>query len=608
MSQQTAVIPLPVTTRVEKTRAAKSFLGHAKLIGSLTLASRILGLGREIVAGHYMGTGLVASAFTVAFTIPNLFRKLFGEGALSAAFIPLYTQSLKEDAKERDADDNTRLGDLAPSAIADSNSAFRTQHSALPSNAFAAAAVNLLCAILLSITVIGEVALGAIILFSHDMRPERLLMVKLTAVMLPYVLLICGGAFISGILQVHKRFGPPAAAPIILNACHIIVLLVGAKMMHLAATTSPEQIVVIQTKLAYGLAAAVLVAGVLQICVLLPALRRVGFHFQPVLHFWTPMIRKMLWLSLPVAIGAGVLQLSVLLDKGISMFLMAGVDNAGNAITHFHFWGHWVRYPMELGAPRRLDLAQFLYQFPLGIFAIALATAIFPHLSSDALEKDRNGFRTILRQGIEAAMWEGLPASVGLVMIRMPAIRLLFQHGQVTANDAKLIGSSVAFYAAAIWAFSVLQIVNRAYYALHDTVTPLIMAVVNILLNLIVEIPLLWWLGESAMAVGTLVSFVIQTVIMVYILDKKVGGLGLRESTRPILKMIVATAAMGLTCFGVQHLPFFPHAATRISWAMQVLVVMAVGAGVYLVMCSLLGVDMMEQLRPRKKKAGASNP
>jgi putative peptidoglycan lipid II flippase len=582
MSQQSQVLSSQPTA--PKPAHAVSFLKHAKLIGILTFASRIFGLGREIVAGHYMGTGLVASAFTVAFTIPNLFRKLFGEGALSAAFIPLYTQAVKTER-----DDNPQIDPASPDYLANANQ-------------FAAAAVNLLCAMLLAITFLGELSLFAIARHSPDMRPEGMLLTKLTAIMLPYVVLICGGAFLSGILQVHKRFGPPAAAPIILNVVHVIVLLIGAKMLHLQANTPADQVVALQTKLAYWLAASVLVAGVLQVWVLTPGLKAVGFRFQPILHFWTPAIRRMLWLSLPVAMGAGVLQLSVLLDKGIAMALMRGVDNAGHQITHFQLFGHWIRYPMALGAPRRLDLAQFLYQFPLGIFAIALATAIFPHLSSESLEKDRTRFRSALRQGIEAALWEGLPASVGLMMVRMPAIRLLFQHGQVSVQDADLIGSSLFYYAAAIWAFSVLQIVNRAYYAIHDTYTPFVMAVVNILLNLIVEIPLLWWLGESAMAVGTMVSFAVQTVIMVGMLNRKIGGLGLRQSVAPVLKMLLATAVMGLACFGVQHAPYFPHSQGRISWAVQLALIMGVGAAVYLGICSMLGLDMIAQLRPRTRR------
>src|SRR6476659_8214109 len=179
-----------------------SFLKHAKTVGLLTLVSRLLGLLREMVSAHYLGTGLVASAFTVAFTIPNLFRKLFGEGALSAAFIPLYAQSLKNDSADE-------------------------------ANAFAAAGINLLCVVLLVITLIGELALGAMILWGDRLFPDLVLTLRFTAIMLPYVLLICGGAFLSGVLQVHKRFGAPAAAPILLNVVHVIVLVIGARMLHL---------------------------------------------------------------------------------------------------------------------------------------------------------------------------------------------------------------------------------------------------------------------------------------------------------------------------------------------------------------------------------------
>jgi putative peptidoglycan lipid II flippase len=561
---------VPPHESVRAPSKAKSFLHHAKLIGFLTLISRFFGLGREIVAGHYLGTALVGSAFTVAFVVPNLFRKLFGEGALSAAFIPLYSQAVKRESAEA-------------------------------ANDFAAAAVNLLVAILLGLTIIGELIVFALLLHDSTFRPDRVLMLKLTAIMLPYVLLICGGAFLSGILQVHKRFGPPAAAPIILNACHILVLLIGAKIVGLGKNTPLDLIVAKQTTLAYWLAFAVLVAGAMQVAVLLPALRQVGFRFKFVPHFWTPAIKKMLILSLPVALGAGVLQLSVLLDKGLSMALMQGVDNAGNAVNNFHFFGHLMRFPMELGAPRRLDLAQFLYQFPLGIFAIALATAIFPGLSADALDADRDRFRGVLRHGIEASLWEGLPASIGLILVAQPAARLLFQHGQIGSHDAELIARSTMIYAGAIWAFSLLQIINRAYYAVHDTVTPLVMSVVNIVLNLVVEIPLLWThLGESGMAVGTLVSFAVQAVVMLWMLDRKIGGLELKRSAMPIAKMIFATLVMGAVCYALQHSPLYPHGAGRLVWAAQLGLMLVVGAGVYIGLCALMGVSVLQELFPRR--------
>ncbi|HEX8522352.1 MAG TPA: murein biosynthesis integral membrane protein MurJ [Tepidisphaeraceae bacterium] len=548
----------------------KSFLAHAKLIGLLTLGSRLLGLAREIVAAHYLGTGLVASAFTVAFTIPNLFRKLFGEGALSAAFIPLYSQAIKHEHHSR-------------------------------ANDFAAASVNLLCAILLAITIVGEVIIWAFLLFGSELYPDLVLTLKLTAIMLPYVLLICGGAFLSGILQVHHRFAAPAAAPIILNICHIVVLGLGGYILHLGRSMEEADAIGPQTKLAYAAASVVLVAGVMQVMVLLPGLRATGFAFKLVPHFWTPQVKRMLKLTVPVAIGAGVLQLSVLLDKGIALALMQRVDVLGHQITHFTIWDHVIRLPMESGAPRRLDVAQFLYQFPLGVFAIALATAIFPGLSADALDKDRDKFKRVLRQGIEATIWEGLPASLGLILVRDPAIRLLFQHGQISAHDADLIGQSVLFYAGAIWAFSMLQIINRAYYAIHDTFTPVIMSVINIALNLIVELPLLWWMGEPAMAVGTLVSFAVQAVVMLWMLDHRVGGLNLKRLATPTLKMLLATAVMGVALVALEHSPLYPVGNSRMTWLIQLTLLLLTGATTYLFACWLLRVDIVHHFLPRRR-------
>jgi putative peptidoglycan lipid II flippase len=553
---------------------AKSFLRHAKLIGGLTFVSRIVGLVREVVAGHYLGTGVVASAFTVAFTIPNLFRKLLGEGALSAAFIPLYAQANKRGA--------TESGEAATD--------------------FAAASVNLLALLLGAITLVGEALLFSLIATWSPDRPDQILMLKFTAVMLPYVMLVCGGAFLSAILQVHHRFGPPAFAPILLNVCHIAVVVGGAWFLGLRGRDplSPR-VVELQTQLAFALAVTVLVAGALQVAILIPALRAIGFRFRPAVNFWTPAVKKMLILSIPVALGAGVLQLSVLLDKGISYALMQGVDAAGNAVTHFDFFGSAVRFPMELGATRRLDLAQLLYQFPLGVFAIALATAIFPSLSADALDHDREGFKHVLRQGIEATLWEGLPASVGLILVAEPATRLLFQHGQITAHDATLIARSTMVYAGAIWAFSLLQIANRAYYALHDTRTPLVMSVVNIVANLLVEIPLLWWLGEAAMALGTLVSFSLQAAAMLWMLDRRVGGLELSRLARPALKMLAATLVMGAALWLVRASPLYPNGETRLVWATQLLLLLTLGGGIYLAASHAMGLETLRQLLPARR-------
>jgi putative peptidoglycan lipid II flippase len=554
-----------------------SVLRHAKLIGALTFASRVVGLAREVAAGHYLGAGVVANAFTVAFTIPNLFRKLLGEGALSAAFIPLYAQAVKRGT--------TETGE--------------------PASDFAAASINLLVMILLGITVVGEAVIAALAYAASGDRPDYVLLLRFTAVMLPYVVLVCGGAFLAAILQVHKRFGPPAFAPVVLNVCHIAVVIGGAWFLGLRGRDPlTPRVVQLQTTLAFWLAVTVLVAGALQILVLVPALRDIGFRFSPRVRAWTPAIRKMLLMSIPVALGAGVMQLSVMLDKGLSYGLMQGVDKDQNLLTHFTAFGHTIRYPLELGATRRLDLAQLLYQFPLGVFAIALATAIFPSLSADALDKDREGFKRVLREGVEATLWEGLPASLGLILVAEPATRLLFQHGQLSAHDAALIARSTQVYAGAIWAFSLLQIVNRAYYALHDTMTPLVLSAINVVVNVAIEIPLLWWLGESGMAVGTLVSFSLQALVMLWMLDRRVQGLGLAAVMRPALKMLLATGLMGLAIGYVKISPLYPKGSGRLVWTGQLLMLIVLGAAVYLAVCRALGVTTMDQMLPRRFRRG----
>jgi putative peptidoglycan lipid II flippase len=339
---------------------------------------------------------------------------------------------------------------------------------------------------------------------------------------------------------------------------------------------------------------------------LLPSLHVAGFRFRIAVAIWTPAVRRMLALTGPVAIGAGVLQIGVLMDKGIGLALAEAPGQ-----THVHPLGYAVRLPMVEGAAARLDLAQFMYQFPLGVFAIALATAIFPKLSAEATSRTGQSktavepteeFRSVLRRGIEASMFIGLPASAGMALVAWPAARLLFQHGKFTAADANWVALSTAIYSSAIWAFSLLQIVNRAYYALHDAVTPLRWVIINLLINLIVELPLLWTpLRESAMAVGTLVSFAIQSIAMLWLLNRRTGTIRLREIAPNIAKMLAATAAMSIACLVVIYSPLYPSGSGKLIWAAQLGIIMIAGAAIYFVACWLMGLDGVKQLRKSRQ-------
>ena len=557
MSQNAANIAgIPLEAPATPPATSRAFVHHARLISGLTLISRILGVIRESLAAKYFGAGIVASAFAVAFTIPNLFRKLFGEGALSAAFIPLYAQSLKND-------------------------------DAATARHFAAATVNFLIVILAALTVLSEIILYCI---AHliDLQPDRLLAVKLTAIMLPYALLVCGMAFLSAILQVHRRFGWSAATPIVLNVALILGTILGAKFWDMKSAAG-------QTKAVYFLSLFVLAAGVAQILMLLPSLRAVGFHFEFKTGFWTAPVKKMVTLSLPVAIGAGVLQVSVLLDRGISFLLAKSIDKSGNIIDGFHLFGKFIAYPMELGAAARLNWAQYLYQFPLGVFAIALATAIFPALSADALE-NKDKFAAGLRRGIRVTLWEGLPASLGLLLVARPAVQLLFERGNFTPADTLWVTRSVQMYALGIWAFSLNQILSRAFYAMHDTKTPLLMAILTLVINLVVELPLLWTrLGESAMAAGTTVSFVVQVIVMMWLLNRRLGGLGLRTIADYAWRIFAATGVMVGACSWIQKAPFFPASLGKETALLRVSILVACGAAVYFGVCWVMKIGFKEE-------------
>jgi putative peptidoglycan lipid II flippase len=407
--------------------------------------------------------------------------------------------------------------------------------------------------------------------------------------MLPYVTLVCLTALLGGILQVHHRFTAFAFTAVVLNVCLIFIIVAVAKTFDL---TDRSQ----QTLAAYWLSGGVLVAGFAQMLILFPSLRAAGFRFRIMVRCWSPAVRKLMLLMLPLAAGAGVLQLSVMLDKGIGQFMASQPGH-----ETFQLFGRTIAFPIAEGAAARLDLAQFMYQFPLGVFAIALATAIFPTLGREATNPQGEGFKAALRQGIEGSLFIGLPASIGMILVATPAVRLLFEGGRFSATSAGWVALSTAIYSGAIWAFSMLQIINRGFYSLHDAKTPLRWSAYNLVLNLVIEVPLLWTdLHESAMAVGTLASFTIQSIAMLWILDRRINGIELARSAGPVGKMLIASAAMLAACVGVRLLPGYPAGTGKMIWAAQLLTLMSVGAATYFLVCFALGLDVTRHLRRRR--------
>jgi len=468
-----------------------SLLQSARTISVLTLASRVLGLLRDVVCGYVFGVSGVWSAFTIAFQVPNLFRRLFGEGALSAASIPVLTETL------------TRQGRGAVDVLA-------------------GRLVGLLLAVLVGVCLAGEVVVAGLYWW-YRCDGDSAFTLALTALMLPYLILICAVAVLGGVQNVFGRFALPAAMSIVLNVFMIAAALTARWLV-------PENLragVVL-------LAAVVMVAGIAQVTCQWIGTRRCGLRLRPGLNVSDPAIRRIAVTMLPMIAGLGAVQINALLDALIAWwFVFEPIGPAGR--------------PERVG-PAILYFAQRLYQFPLGVFAIALATAIFPALARHAAQKDLPGLSHTLSRGIRIATFEALPCLVGLILIREPLVTTLFKRGQFAewpeATDR--VALTLCMYALGIWAYAINQLIVRAFYAVGDARTPVKISVANVALNLVLNLVLVQTLlRESGLALATSICAVIQVKVLVIWFHRRVGGLPWLEITTSVARSVAAAAVMG---------------------------------------------------------------
>ncbi|RNC80783.1 MAG: murein biosynthesis integral membrane protein MurJ [Phycisphaera sp.] len=439
-----------------------SIAKNTRTVASVTLLSRFFGLGRDLVTVRLFGDSLVGSAFAAAFAIPNLFRRLLGEGALSAAFIPRYTRLHEE---------NPELAERYASLI-----------------------VVSLALITGALLMIGEAIAITLWLTSDDQA--RAMSFKLIAVILPYMPLVCTTAILGGMLQVHGRFLPLAAAPIILNVSMITVTAVA-----LLTDTPPESAAV-------WIGFSTLFAGAMQFAWALFELRkRTTWRraLAPARAEGSKTLRKFL----PVLIGMGTLQLNTLADTVIAMWpVWIGPKLFGQPV------------PMDEASNAVLGYTQRLYQFPLGVFGIAVATAAFPALARAASDKSR--FSETVSHGLRLSLFIGLPASVGLLLVRDDLVRVMFSGGGGFSDEGLRRSSAVlAGYAAGVFAYSLNHMLSRSFYALDDTRTPMRVGIAMVALNMALNLSLIWSLKEAGLAWATAISASGQTVLLAVILRKR---------------------------------------------------------------------------------------
>ncbi len=510
----------------------------AGVVGAATFLSRIFGFIRDMVVAQLFGAGLATDAFFVAFRIPNLLRRLVGEGSLTSSFIPVYTEYLRQRPKE----ESDRLVQASFSILA-----------------AALAAVTVL-GIIFSPWIVKLMAYG----FSQD--PEKFrLTVLLNRVMFPYIFFIGLVALAMGVLNAWKHFAAPALAPVLLN-----ISIIGCALSLPGLLRDPI----------LALAVGVIVGGVAQFAFQIPFMRRRGISFRIRLTMDHPGVRRVAALMGPSVLGLGVTQLNVLVSTFLASYLPEG------SVSYLYY-------------------ADRLLEFPMGIFAIAIATAVLPTLSDYAAQRNMQGLKDTVAFALRLVFFMTLPAMVGLIVLRHPILHLLFRRGAFTAASVEMTAQALLCYAVGLAAFAGVRIIVPAFYALQDTKTPVKVAFLALLANAFCGAVLMFPLRHAGLALATTLAAAINFIVLLLILKGRLGRMGARKILRSFSRSMGAAVFMGAVVYFIcAPIPWEQGGVSLLKLAVLFGAVV-IGGAVYAGTAYALGSEEIASLRLiiRKKMA-----
>jgi len=377
------------------------------------------------------------------------------------------------------------------------------------------------------------------------------LTVLLTRIMFPYIFLVSVLALFSGILNAMKHFAAPAMAPIFLNLSMIAALILLTPSMR-----NPT----------VGLAIGVIVGGILQMLLQVPFILKKGLSLAPRWLPSHPALRRIGILMLPTIFGSAIYQINQLVGTLLATLLREG------SVSYLYY-------------------ADRLVQFPLGVFAIAISTAVLPSLSREAADGDLEGIRGTISHAIRLTMFITIPAMMGLIVLREPIIRLLFQRGAFDSAAAAMTARALLYYSVGLWAFAGLRVFVSAFYSLQDTKTPVKVAVIAMGLNLIFSLILMRTpLEHGGLALALSLASTMQMVILILLLRRRIGGIDGKAVLGSMTKSFLSSMIMAI---GIYWLSFkflaVTVTGTIASLAFGVLLVMGAGILIYLLSARLLG-------------------
>ena len=461
-------------------------------VGVWTLLSRLLGFVRDIMIASYLGAGPVAEAFLVAFSLPNMFRRFFAEGAMNTAFVPMFSKKFES------GDD--ALG-------------------------FARDAFSGLATILIGLTVLAQVFMPWLVLamaggFAGD---ERLgLAVDFGRITFVYILFISLAALASGLLNATGRFAAAAAAPVLLN----VILVAAVWLSSVGCDCSPDELQIYTgTFLAWG----VPIAGVAQLLLVWVTAKRAGFALTPRLPRMTPELKRLAIIAAPAMLAGGVVQINLLVGRQVASFFDGAIA--------------WLSY------------ADRLYQLPLGVVGIAIGVVLLPDLSRRLQAGDMAGGRDAFNRASELALALTIPAAVALIVIPVPLVTVLFQRGAFDGEDAIMTALAVSVYGLGLPAFVLQKALQPLFFARADTRRPFYYAVVAMVVNAAVAIGLSAYIGFIAAAIATTLAGWIM-VLQLWLGSRNMGDAARFDSRfkRRLWRIIVTSVLMGFLLKGAEVL------------------------------------------------------
>ncbi|QDT96214.1 murein biosynthesis integral membrane protein MurJ [Gimesia aquarii] len=512
-----------------------------RTVSLLTLLSRVLGMIRDIGMATLFGNGPIMDSFSVAFKLPNLARRLLGEGALSTAFLPTYIRELEQNGRD--------------------------------------ASWKLVTAVLFWLMIFCFLVVafseGFLVLMSGVAAPnsESQLLFWLAGLLLPYLILICLAAQINATLHALNHFSIPALLPTVLN----LFWMVGIWLIAPFFSDAQTKITVI--------CLSILMGGFVQL--LLPFLKLLQLGYRPRMQWQSgfEQVQTIAVIMAPIVVGLSITQLNTLIDSLLAwgMAKPEGIS-AASSDTSFPFWQIF-----ESGTASALYFGQRMYQFPLGVFGVALGTVLYPRLSRHAERKNEDLLRQDLTLGLQLVLGVGLPASLGLYLMAEPLSLLLFQYGDFDVHDAFQTAEMIRYYGVGVFAFMAVLILNRGFYAIGDTRTPVRIGVLIVVVNLLLNLLFIWWLKGKGLALATSLAAMIQSGLSIWLIREKIGSLDFSKIMRTCLRAGLATIIMAIVI--IAELQIISPATQFFYRLLRVFIPVSSAVVVYLLLVRLLGIQ-----------------